>query len=101
MQCNYNIPNMLLMQVDKMMAKSLSVYGHPLSKAPHIEQLAWDDMVFQNIYCNFSLYAPSRWFSEDRVMSSRVAVLRRGRECSLDVQHVTLCLPIGAARIGA
>lgn len=53
-------PNVLLIQCDQFTAKALPSYGHKVVKAPHIEKLAAEGVVFENAYCNFPLCAPSR-----------------------------------------
>ena len=53
-------PNILLIQADQMTPAVLPTYGHPLVKAPHIEELADNGVVFDNAYCNFPLCVPSR-----------------------------------------
>jgi len=55
-----NRPNILIVQADQMAGPALPVYGHPLVKAPHLDQLADSGVVFENAYCNFPLCTPSR-----------------------------------------
>ena len=53
-------PNILVIQVDQMSAKILSLYGHKVVRTPHIERLAEGGTVFENAYSNFPLCVPSR-----------------------------------------
>lgn len=53
-------PNILLIMADELAPQALPVYGHELVKAPNIQQLAEEGVVFENAYCNFPLCAPSR-----------------------------------------
>lgn len=57
---NEKRPNILLIQADQLAAQSLPVYGHSLVKAPNIQKIADNGVVFENAYCNFPLCAPSR-----------------------------------------
>ena len=56
-----NKPNILVIQADQMAPQALPVYGHPLVKAPNIQALADQGVVFENAYCNFPLCVPSRY----------------------------------------
>ena len=53
-------PNILFIMADQLTPMALPVYGHPQVKAPNIERLADEGVVFDNAYCNFPLCAPSR-----------------------------------------
>jgi choline-sulfatase len=53
-------PNILLLMVDQLAASWLPPYGHDVVKAPRIEALAGDGVVFENAYCPSPLCAPSR-----------------------------------------
>jgi choline-sulfatase len=53
-------PNILLIMADQLTAFALPCYGHPVVKAPHIMRLAGEGVVFENVYCNSPLCAPSR-----------------------------------------
>ena len=54
-------PNILFIEADQMAAPALPAYGHPLVKAPHIDRLAENGVVFESAYCNAPLCAPSRF----------------------------------------
>ncbi|MEM9601570.1 MAG: choline-sulfatase [Pseudomonadota bacterium] len=53
-------PNILLIQADQLAANALRCYGNPTVKAPNIDRLAREGVVFENCYCNLPMCAPSR-----------------------------------------
>ena len=53
-------PNFLFIMADQLAAPALSVYGDKTVKAPAIERLAEEGVVFNNTYCNFPICGPSR-----------------------------------------
>ena len=53
-------PNLLILMADQMTPGALPVYGHPVTRAPHIGALAAEGVVFDAAYCNSPLCAPSR-----------------------------------------
>ena len=53
-------PNILFVMADQLAGPALPIYGHPIVKAPHLEALAADGVVFENCYCNFPICGPSR-----------------------------------------
>lgn len=53
-------PNILFIMADQLAPQALPVYGHPQVKAPHIERLAAEGIVFENAYSNFPLCVPAR-----------------------------------------
>ena len=57
---NTKQPNILLIMADQLAAPALPAYGHPLVKAPNIQTLANNGVVFESAYCNSPLCAPSR-----------------------------------------
>src|SRR5580692_5035771 len=54
-------PNILFVMCDQMAPGFLPIHGHPLVKAPHIENLAERGVVFESAYCASPLCAPSRF----------------------------------------
>ncbi len=54
-------PNIVFIQVDQMLAASLTAYGNTFVKAPNLDALAENGVVFETAYCNFPLCAPSRF----------------------------------------
>lgn len=53
-------PNILLIQADQLAANALSPWGNKTVKAPNIDKLASEGVVFKNCYCNLPMCAPSR-----------------------------------------
>lgn len=53
-------PNILFVMADQLAAPALPIYGHPLVKAPNMERLADQGVVFENCYCNLPMCGPSR-----------------------------------------
>lgn len=53
-------PNILLIQADQLAANALGPYGNQTVKAPNIDRLAAEGVVFENCYCNLPMCAPSR-----------------------------------------
>jgi choline-sulfatase len=52
--------NILIVMVDQLSPRFLPIHGNSVVKAPAIERLAGDGVVFDNAYCNSPLCAPSR-----------------------------------------
>ncbi|MEM7209191.1 MAG: choline-sulfatase [Pseudomonadota bacterium] len=53
-------PNILFIQADQLAANALSPWGNTTIKAPHIDRLASEGVVFKNCYCNLPMCGPSR-----------------------------------------
>jgi choline-sulfatase len=53
-------PNILMIMADQLTAPVLPGYGGAVVKAPHIERLAREGVLFEHAYCNSPLCAPSR-----------------------------------------
>jgi choline-sulfatase len=53
-------PDILMIMADQLTALALRSYGHAVVKAPHMDRLAAEGVLFENAYCNFPLCAPSR-----------------------------------------
>ncbi len=54
-------PNILLMMVDQMTVRAMSIYGNQVAKMPNLERLASESMVFDQAYCASPLCAPARF----------------------------------------
>ncbi len=54
-------PNILFIQVDQMLAGSLTAYGNTFARTPNLDLIAQRGVVFETAYCNFPLCAPSRF----------------------------------------
>ena len=53
-------PNVLLIMVDELAPQALPAYGHPVVRAPYLDRLARDSVVFDAAYTNSPLCAPAR-----------------------------------------
>jgi choline-sulfatase len=53
-------PNILIVMVDQLAPAFLPIHGHRLVKAPNLEALAREGIVFDSAYCNSPLCSPSR-----------------------------------------
>ena len=53
-------PNILIVMADQMAPAALPIYGHSLVRAPNMQTLARDGIVFDSAYCASPLCAPSR-----------------------------------------
>jgi choline-sulfatase len=53
-------PNIVLLQADQLAAGALRAYGNQVVRAPHLDRLAAEGVVFDRAYCNSPLCAPSR-----------------------------------------
>ena len=73
-------PNFLFIQADQMAAPVLPVYGHPLVKAPRLEDLARDGVVFENAYCNNPICASSRFSMMAGQLPSRIGAYDNAAE---------------------
>ena len=57
----YSKPNILLIMTDRLAPQFLTCYGHPLVKAPTLQRLAEEGVVFDAADTNSPLCAPSRF----------------------------------------
>ena len=73
-------PNILLIVVDQLASAWLPAYGHKIVKAPHIDRLAGEGMVFENAYSNAPLCAPARATLMTGMLSSRNSVYDNAAE---------------------
>ena len=51
-------PNLLVVMADQLAAPALPCYGPSVVKAPHLERLAAEGVLFERAYCNSPLCAP-------------------------------------------
>ena len=56
---SYSKPNILLIMTDQLAPQFLPCYGHPLVKAPTLQRLAEEGVVFDAAYTNSPLCAPA------------------------------------------
>lgn len=53
-------PNFLFIQADQMAGPAMPFHGNKTVKAPHMNRLAEEGVVFENCYCNLPMCGPSR-----------------------------------------
>ena len=53
-------PNIIIIMADQLAAHALSLYGNPVCKTPHLNELANQGIVFENAYSNNPVCVPSR-----------------------------------------
>jgi choline-sulfatase len=85
-------PNVLVVMADQMAPAFLPIYGHPLTRAPNMEALARDGVVFDSAYCNSPLCAPSRASFMSGLMPSRTRAYDNAAEFAADVPSFAHCL---------
>jgi choline-sulfatase len=73
-------PNILLVMFDQMAALSLPCYGHPLVRAPHLQELAGQGVLFDLAYCNAPLCSPSRHAMMTGRLPSQIGAFDNGAE---------------------
>ena len=81
-------PNFLLIMADQLSALALPAYGHPVVKAPHIDALARDGVLFEQAYCNFPFCAPARIAMLSGQLASRVGAYDNGAEMPATIPTV-------------
>jgi len=75
-------PNILIVMADQMAPAFLPIYGHALTRAPNMQALARDGVVFDSAYCNSPLCAPSRASFMSGLLPSRTRVYDNAAEFS-------------------
>jgi choline-sulfatase len=78
-------PNILIVMADQMAPAFLPIYGHPLVRAPNIEALAREGVVFDSAYCASPLCAPSRASFMSGLLPSRSRVYDNAAEFAADI----------------
>ena len=73
-------PNILIVMADQMAPAFLPIHGHALVRAPHMQALARDGVVFDSAYCNSPLCAPSRASFMSGLLPSRTRVYDNAAE---------------------
>ena len=53
-------PNVLLVMADQLAASALPAWGNRVVRAPHLQRLGDEGVVFERAYCASPLCAPSR-----------------------------------------
>jgi choline-sulfatase len=78
-------PNILIVMADQMAPAFLPIYGHPHVRAPNIQALARDGVVFDSAYCASPLCAPSRASFMSGLLPSRTRVYDNAAEFAADI----------------
>jgi choline-sulfatase len=78
-------PNILIVMADQMAPAFLPIYGHPLVRAPNMQALARDGVVFDSAYCASPLCAPSRASLMSGLLPSRTRVYDNAAEFGADI----------------
>src|SRR5580704_12993744 len=78
-------PNILIVMADQMAPAFLPIYGHSLVRAPNMQALARDGVVFDSAYCASPLCAPSRASFMSGLLPSRTRVYDNAAEFAADV----------------
>jgi choline-sulfatase len=73
-------PNILMIMADQLTALALPSYGHKIVRAPTLERLAAEGVLFERAYCNFPLCAPSRASLMSGRLASRIGVYDNAAE---------------------
>jgi choline-sulfatase len=78
-------PNILIVMADQMAPAFLPIYGHSLVRAPNMQALARDGVVFDSAYCASPLCAPSRASFMSGLLPSRTRVYDNAAEFGADI----------------
>lgn len=73
-------PNLLIIMADQMAGLALPFLGHPIVRAPNLESLARNGVLFENAYCNSPLCAPSRASMVTGQLPSRIGTYDNAAE---------------------
>jgi choline-sulfatase len=80
-----NAPNILIVMADQMAPAFLPIYGFGVTRAPHMQALAKDGVVFDSAYCNSPLCSPSRASFMSGLLPSRTRVYDNAAEFAADI----------------
>ena len=78
-------PNILIVMADQMAPAFLPTYGHALTRAPNMQALAQDGVVFESAYCASPLCSPSRASLMAGLLPSHTRVYDNAAEFSADI----------------
>ncbi|MDQ0468746.1 choline-sulfatase [Labrys wisconsinensis] len=78
-------PNILLVMADQLAPACLPIHGHGIVKAPNLERLGRDGVVFDSAYCNSPLCSPSRAVFMTGRLPSRTGVYDNAAEFRSDI----------------
>jgi len=91
-------PNILIVMADQMAPAFLPIYGHALTRAPNMQALARNGVVFDNAYCSSPLCSPSRASFMSGLLPSRTHVYDNAAEFGADVPTFAHCLRLRGYR---
>ncbi len=78
-------PNILIVMADQMAPAFLPIYGHSLTREPHMQALAQSGVVFDSAYCASPLCSPSRASFMAGLLPSRTRVYDNAAEFAADI----------------
>jgi choline-sulfatase len=78
-------PNILLIMADQLAPRFLASYGSPVAKAPNLDRLAAEGVVFDNAYSNSPLCVPARAVALSGLLPSRSGVYDNAAEFSAEI----------------
>jgi choline-sulfatase len=78
-------PNILVIQADQLSANALKAYGNKTVKAPNIDRLAQNGVVFESCYCNLPMCAPSRASMHAGQLPFNIAMYDNASEFHTDI----------------
>ena len=90
--------NIIFVMADQLAAPALPLHGHPLVKAPRIEALAAQGVVFDAAYCNSPLCAPSRFSMLSGRLPSEIGAYDNAAEFPATVPTFAHMLRLGGYR---
>jgi choline-sulfatase len=80
--------NFLFVIADQLAARALPAYGHRVVRAPNLDRLAGEGVVFENAYCSSPLCAPSRASFVTGLLPSRIGAYDNGAELPASVPTI-------------
>ena len=80
-----NPPNVLLIMADQLAPQFLPCYGHPLVRAPALQRLAEEGVVFDAAYTNSPLCAPSRFVMMSGRLPSKIGAWDNAAEFPAEI----------------
>jgi choline-sulfatase len=83
---------------DQMAPAFLPIYGHALTRAPNMQALARNGVVFDSAYCNSPLCSPSRASFMSGLLPSRTRVYDNAAEFGADIPTFAHCLRLRGYR---
>jgi choline-sulfatase len=79
------LPHILLVMADQLSARALPTYGNPVARAPNLERLGDESVVFERALCASPLCVPSRSAFMSGMLPSRTGVYDNASELAASV----------------